>query len=74
MPIYEFHCADCDAPFETFVRSGHDEDAACPTCHGTRLRRELSVFASAGRAADGMAQAAGAPARGGCCGGACGCH
>jgi len=23
MPIYEFHCIDCDRSFETLVRGGH---------------------------------------------------
>ena len=77
MPIYEFHCEDCGRSFETLVRSGHDEDAACPACHGGRLSRELSVFASARAAGgDGPAIGAGGMARagGGCCGGGCGCR
>src|SRR6266851_2191152 len=54
MPIYEYRCDDCEVSFETFVRAGHDEDAECPTCHGDKLSREMSVFAqarSAGRRA-----------------------
>jgi putative FmdB family regulatory protein len=76
MPIYEFHCTDCDSSFETLVRAGHDEDAQCPSCNGAHLSRELSVFAS-GRF---NGEAASAPAGnvamrgGGCCGGGCGCH
>lgn len=77
MPIYEFTCDDCGGSFETLVRPGHDEDAAaCPSCNSVRLSREMSVFASA-RGGDGASAApiAGAsPARGGCCGGGCGCH
>ncbi len=81
MPIYEFHCADCDRSFETLVRPGHDEDAECPGCHGARLSREMSVFASArGSGGDIPAIGAGASAGnmmrggGGCCGGGCGCR
>jgi putative FmdB family regulatory protein len=81
MPIYEYRCAGCDCAFETFVRSGQDGDAQCPSCHGTRLRREMSVFAARGSTANGAAAAAEAIASngggritGGCCGGGCGCH
>ncbi len=79
MPIYEFHCDDCDRSFETLVRPGHDEDAECPACHGGRLSREMSVFASA-RVSGGDSPALGAAAGpmmrggGGCCGGGCGCR
>ncbi len=81
MPIYEYRCADCERSFETFVRPGHDDDAECPSCHGSKLKRELSVFAARGGSnGDGDAAAAAAIASngrasgGGCCGGACGCH
>jgi putative FmdB family regulatory protein len=77
MPIYEYHCEDCAKSFETFVRPGHDDDAVCPTCDGSRLSRELSVFASGRGAEGGSPQAmasAGPVTRGGCCGGGCGCH
>jgi putative FmdB family regulatory protein len=75
MPIYEFHCQNCDSSFETLVRPGHGEDAECPSCHGAHLRREMSVFASA-RAGNGepVANGGGETIRGGgCCGGGCGC-
>jgi len=76
MPIYEFHCIDCDRSFETLVRGGHDEDAQCPSCHGAHLSRELSVFASGRANGDAASAPAGAAAMrgGGCCGGGCGCH
>jgi putative FmdB family regulatory protein len=75
MPIYEFHCTDCNNSFETLVRASHDEDVQCPWCNGAHLSREMSVFAS-GRIDDNGARApvANAPMRGGCCGGGCGCH
>ncbi len=82
MPIYEFQCEDCDRSVEILVRPGHDEDAECPDCHGSKLRREMSVFAArngdcASPAAAAQAIASnggGRPSGGGCCGGACGCH
>jgi putative FmdB family regulatory protein len=74
MPIYEFHCIDCETSFETLVRASHDEDAECPSCHGSHLSRELSVFASGRNGAESGAASAPPMRGGGCCGGGCGCH
>jgi putative FmdB family regulatory protein len=83
MPIYEFRCGDCETSFETLVRAGRDDDAECPRCHGSRLTRQMSVFASHNGSSGSMAAAAAAVASnglgsgrsgGGCCGGGCGCH
>jgi putative FmdB family regulatory protein len=77
MPIYEFHCDNCDRSFETLVRTGHYEDAQCPACNGYRLSREMSVFASSRVDQPGSSVAAGRKMMqggGGCCGGGCGCH
>ncbi|MGH8011447.1 MAG: FmdB family zinc ribbon protein [Candidatus Binataceae bacterium] len=71
MPIYEYRCDDCANSFETLVRTGHEDHADCPACHGVNLSRELSVFASARADASSPAPAA---RGGGCCGGGCGCH
>ena len=81
MPIYEYRCLDCERTFETLVGLGHD-DAECPSCRGSHLTREMSVFASrtngAGPALAASAIAANGGSRmtggGGCCGGGCGCH
>ncbi len=84
MPIYEYRCAKCDHSFEALVRPG-DGGAQCPLCHGSKLKRELSTFASRGSNGDGAAAAAYAMANsgaangggcggGGCGGGGCGCH
>jgi putative FmdB family regulatory protein len=77
MPIYEYHCDNCDRSFETLVRPGHEEDAQCPSCNGVRISREMSVFAS-GRGDNGEAglsdTSSGIMRGGGCCGGSCGCH
>jgi putative FmdB family regulatory protein len=83
MPIYEYRCTDCDRSFEAFVRRA-DDGAECPHCHGSKLTRELSTFASRSNG-DSAAAAASAIANsgtsngggfsgGGCCGGSCGCH
>lgn len=44
MPIYEYSCRACANQFEALVRSS--ETPECPTCHGTALDRQLSVFAA----------------------------
>jgi putative FmdB family regulatory protein len=43
MPIYEYCCRTCNDEFEAFVRGG--ERAVCPSCHGSDLELQLSVFA-----------------------------
>ena len=50
MPIYEYACHTCGHEFETLVRSGNVPD--CPRCQSTDLGKKLSVFATAGSAAD----------------------
>jgi putative FmdB family regulatory protein len=73
MPIYEYHCNDCDSSFEMLVGKG-ESSVACPTCQGINLKREMSLFA-AGRDS-GAAALKGGPSNGspgGCCGGGCGC-
>jgi putative FmdB family regulatory protein len=84
MPIYEYRCANCDCSFEAFVRPG-DDSAQCPHCHGSKLTREMSTFASRSTSADSASAVASAMASsdtsngsgfssGGCGGGSCGCH
>jgi len=74
MPIYEYHCEDCDSSFETLVQPGHNE-IQCPSCNGVKISREMSVFASRGgiSAAKPHSETAMMRGGGGCCGGSCGC-
>ncbi|MGE3275347.1 MAG: zinc ribbon domain-containing protein [Vicinamibacterales bacterium] len=44
MPLYEYECQDCHQHFEFLVR-GADSTPACPSCQGTTLEKQLSVFA-----------------------------
>jgi putative FmdB family regulatory protein len=46
MPIYEFHCPECDKDTEMLVRSTRWQGTACPHCGSKRLEKKLSVFAS----------------------------
>jgi putative FmdB family regulatory protein len=43
MPLYEYHCTQCDHDFEMLVREG--TELKCPACDGTDLEKQLSVFA-----------------------------
>lgn len=43
MPLYEYHCSDCENKFETLVLSSADE-IACPKCNSSRLEKLFSTF------------------------------
>jgi putative FmdB family regulatory protein len=43
MPLYEYRCQDCDHGFELLVRESTTLE--CPSCHGDKLEKQLSVFA-----------------------------
>ena len=68
MPIYEYACMTCESHFEELVRVD-DEGPACPDCSSANVRRQFSVFAAHGTAAQPSFGGGG----GGCCGGSCGC-
>ncbi len=52
MPIYEYACEHCGERFEKLVRRLGDE-VSCPSCEGTRVDRQLSVFVVASVASGG---------------------
>jgi len=79
MPLYEFYCADCRAKFEVLspyakVSQG---DVVCQTCHGSHVRKLLSVFAARrggdGEFGDGYGFEDSAGGGGCACGGHCSC-
>ena len=41
MPLYEYVCQECSHPFETLVFG--NEEVQCPSCHGHKLARQLSL-------------------------------
>jgi putative FmdB family regulatory protein len=45
MPIYEFHCENCQADFDDLVPAG-TEHAPCPECGSERTVRRYSTPAS----------------------------
>jgi len=70
MPIYEYVCMECESHFEELVAVS-EPDPSCPDCEASNVRKQFSVFATHGTAAQpSFGQTA---AGGGCCGGSCGC-
>ena len=67
MPIYEFHCDDCDRDSEILVRSSRWEGTQCPLCGSANLEKKLSVFASSG-SGEASAECSGVPRSCGRCG------
>lgn len=51
MPIYEFFCQDCNTIFNFFSRSiNTDKRPDCPKCGRKELSKQMSTFATIGRA------------------------
>lgn len=49
MPIYEYHCNDCDKDFELLVmRHAEADKQVCPTCKSESVQRKISAFAAQG--------------------------
>ena len=49
MPIFEYACKECGAEFDALIQGA--ATAACPSCDSGELKKKLSSFAVAGRAA-----------------------
>jgi putative FmdB family regulatory protein len=67
MPIYEYVCMSCESHFEELV-GFNDPDPGCPDCGADKVKKQFSVFAAHGTAAQPSLGGGG-----GCCGGSCGC-
>jgi putative FmdB family regulatory protein len=46
MPLYEYHCGQCDLTFESLIRSASDQPS-CPKCRTRDVDKLLSVPATA---------------------------
>jgi putative FmdB family regulatory protein len=55
MPIFDYHCCDCDADFELLVMSSTTPN--CPQCGSQHLEKQLSHVAAPGRSAGLKARA-----------------
>lgn len=58
MPLFEFHCEDCDREFELLV--GLKEQPQCPSCESLKLEKLMS--ASAARVSSGSSLPMAGPA------------
>jgi putative FmdB family regulatory protein len=43
MPIFEYHCTNCDHQFELIVRGS--VEPVCPSCGATTVDKIISMFA-----------------------------
>jgi putative FmdB family regulatory protein len=75
MPLYEYHCNNCEARFEMLrPMSQADSSAACPRCAEITGRRVISLFAAVSRDASGdsrLVASSGPSGCGSCAGGHC---
>jgi len=42
MPIFEYHCMECNKEFEVLVLG--DQEISCPTCKANNVKKLLSTF------------------------------
>lgn len=71
MPIYEYHCDQCNTDFECLVIGG--EAPECPECNGRNIHKMMSAcgFVSKGSGGETVGKSAGASACGSCTAGSC---
>jgi putative FmdB family regulatory protein len=74
MPIYEFHCEQCEHDSEILVRSSDWKGTKCPQCGSTKISKKFSTFASAGAVEAPAGKRSGSAGGGHCCGGGCHAH
>ena len=67
MPIYEYHCNECNHNFEYLV-FGQDAPEKCPSCDGKQFIRLMSAcgFVSKGSGGETVSASAGASSCSGC--------
>ena len=64
MPIYEYHCQDCNENFEYLVMG--QEDPSCPKCQSTKVMRLMSACGFISKSAGGQAVRSSASSCNGC--------
>lgn len=73
MPVFDYHCQDCDATYEVFHKVREkSEDVVCPQCGSTHARKQMSapaVSMGGSTSGDSGSQSFGG---GGCASGMCG--
>ena len=68
MPIYEFHCDNCEHDSEVLVRSSDWKGTKCLHCGSTKLNKKFSTFASNTAGASAAPECTGQPRSCGMCG------
>ena len=67
MPIYEYHCQDCQERVSVLIRSfseAENSEAVCPSCGKKNLKRLISNFAIArGRTGTSVSQSSHDPVK-----------
>ncbi len=59
MPIYEYHCNECNTDFEQLVFSSSQADnIPCTKCGSTNVERKVSSIASTGASGSSAGEAA----------------
>ncbi len=47
MPIFEYHCTDCQVTFERLMlQSANSATPACPQCCGENTSKQFSTFST----------------------------
>ena len=66
MPIYEYHCSDCNSDFEKLMRFSdpQGDSPECPGCQSANTRKRLSTVASFSKASYGSATSSGCASSG----------
>ncbi len=57
MPIFEYHCAECDTRFEDLVLGGKPAAVACKECGGSSVERVFSTFSAQASSSNGASMA-----------------
>ena len=75
MPLYEYYCASCAAPFEVLrPMSQVDSQIACPHCAEMAARKMISRFAAVSKDGSGGSRMVASSQTGGGCGSCGGGH
>jgi putative FmdB family regulatory protein len=71
MPIYEYHCKNCDQDFEYLVFGSEKPD--CPSCKSKKVSKLMSRcgFISKGSGGETVSSSAGASSCSGCAASSC---
>ncbi len=67
MPLFEFHCNDCNSDFEELLRNvAEASEVVCPACGSARVEKLASSFATvAGGSGHGAGGGSGCSSHGG---------